>query len=111
MEVSRKKTFSQRKFVSVGLFFTLTILVVTGILIQIFETFEEGFSIHFFTAVHVFTGIIFTVFAILHTVMNWRSLRAYIKTGEITVSKETAYALLVVIIIIFTGFIFVHGHF
>jgi hypothetical protein len=104
MEVSQKPSFNQRKFVSVGLFFTLAVLVITGVLIQIFETFEEGFSIHFFTAVHVLTGLVFTVLSILHAVINWRSLKAYIQSKELMVSKEAGYAFLLVGLLILIGF-------
>ena len=36
METTNKKAFSRRKFVSVGLFLSLAILVITGVLIQIY---------------------------------------------------------------------------
>ena len=111
MEVSQKKTFNRRKFVSVSLFLTLTILIITGILIQIFETFEEGFPIHFFTAVHVLTGLVFAILSVLHTITNWRTLKAYIKSKEITISKEAVSAFIVAMIIILIGFLFAHSHF
>lgn len=111
MEILHKKTFSRRKFVSVGLFLTLVILVVTGILIQIFEAFEEGFSIHFFTAVHVLTGIIFSILSVLHTITNWRVLKAYVINEKITVNKETVSAIVAALAVILIGFLFAHRHF
>ncbi|MDH6354290.1 drug/metabolite transporter (DMT)-like permease [Dysgonomonas sp. PH5-45] len=111
MEVLQKKSFSRRKFVSIGLFLTLLILIITGILIQVFERFEEGVSIHFFTAVHVLAGLVFAVLAVLHTVTNWRSLKAYIKNKGVTVSREAVWGVLLVAIIILIGFLFAHRHF
>lgn len=111
MEVLQKKSFNRRKFVSVSLFLTLIILVITGMLIQVFESFEEGFSIHFFTAVHVLTGLIFAVFAVLHTIINWKSLKSYIKSRSVYISKEAIWSLLVIMIVIVVGFLFVYSHF
>lgn len=112
MEVLKKRPFNQRKFVSAGLFLTLIMLVVTGILIQIFENFEEGFSIHFFTAIHVLTGIVFAILSVLHTITNWRSLESYIKSKTAaTISKEALAAFLLAMAVIFVSFLFAHHHF
>lgn len=111
METLHKKSFNRRKFVSVNLFLTLSILVITGILIQIFETFEEGFSIHFFTAVHVLTGLIFAILSVLHTITNWRALKTYIKSKEVTISKEAVAAFSTALIVILIGFLFAYSHF
>lgn len=110
MEKTNKKTFSQRKFVSVGLFLSLAILVITGILIQIYEHFEEGFAIHFFVGVHVLTGIFFSVISILHIIINWRALKSYIKTKDVSIGKETIAAIVVAILIIFIGFLVEYHH-
>lgn len=111
MEATNKKTFSRRKFVSVGLFLTLLMLIITGILIQIFETFEEGFAIHFFTAVHVLTGVFFSIIGILHVIINWRALKGYIKTKNISIGKEVIAVILVAVVIILIGFHIANHHF
>ena len=82
MEMSHKKTFNRRKSVSVGLFLTLACLVVTGVLIQIFEAFEKDFPIHVATAIHVLTGVVFTVFSVLHIIINWRVMKTYINKSS-----------------------------
>ncbi|NDV56712.1 DUF4405 domain-containing protein [Bacteroides sp. 519] len=110
METTNKKAFNRRKFVSVGLFLSLAILVMTGVLIQIYEHLEEGFAIHFFVGVHVLTGIFFLVISILHIIMNWRALKSYIKTKDVSISKETIAAIVAVIIIIFIGFLGEYHH-
>jgi hypothetical protein len=112
MKTFFKKPFNSRKFVSVGLFFTLASLVVTGILIQIFETFENGFPMHFCTAVHVLTGMVFAVFSVLHTVTNWRSLKTHIKHAKgATLSREATVALFLVMIIVVIGFLLAYNVF
>lgn len=111
MEMTNKKTFNRRKFVSVGLFLMLSILVITGILIQIYENLEEGFAIHFFTAVHVLTGFFFSVLSILHIIINWRALKGYIKTKNVSIGKEAMVAIVVSIVIILVGFHFAYHHF
>jgi len=111
MEVSQRKLFNRRKFVSVGLFLSLAVLVVTGILIQVFEHFEEGFSIHFFTAVHVLVGMVFAVLSVLHTITNWKSLKSYINTKGAGISREAVWAFLVAIVVIGFGGFFAYSHF
>jgi hypothetical protein len=111
MKTSERKSFNTRRFVSVGLFFTLASLVITGILIQISEALEQEFPAHFCTAVHVLTGLVFSVFSVLHIVLNWRSLKMYIKkTGKASISKEAIVALFAVLIIVLAVFLLA-GHF
>lgn len=107
MEVSHKKAFSRRKFVSVGLFLTLAVLVVTAIVIQIFEALELEFFIQLFTVTHIFTGLAFTVLSVFHALMNWQSMKTYIKPKGITVSREAIYAFLLTMAAILAGFLFV----
>ncbi len=111
MEVSQRKSFNRRKFVSIGLFFSLAALVTTGILIQVFENFEEGFCIHFFTAVHVLTGFAFAVISALHAVTNWKSLKAYINTKGTGVSREAVWAFLVGIVVVGIGGVLAYSFF
>ena len=106
MKVSNKKTFSRRKFVSVGLFLTLAVLVITAIVIQIFEALEEDLFIHLFTVTHIFTGLAFTVLSVLHVIINWKSMMAYIKGKDTIVSREAIYALLLALIAILIGILF-----
>lgn len=107
-EPAGKKTFSRRKFVSVGLFFTLTVLVITAIVIQIFEAIEDDFFIHCFTVAHIFTGLAFTVLSVLHAKMNWQSMKSYMRTKRLAVSSEVVCAFLLTMGAIFSGFLFVY---
>lgn len=110
MEASQRKPFNRRKFVSISLFLTLIILVITGVLIQIFENFEEGLAIHFFTALHVLTGLGFAIFAILHTIMNWKALKSYIKTKGAGVSREALWAFFMGVLIMAVLLLAFHCH-
>lgn len=107
MQISPKITFSRRKFVSVGLFLTLTVLVITAVIIQIFEALEEDHFIHLFTVIHIFTGLAFTVLSVLHAKMNWQSMRNYMKGKSLIISKEAVYAFLLTMAAILTAFLFV----
>lgn len=107
METSNENTFSRRKFVSLGLFFTLVILVATAILIQVFEAIEIDFFIHFFTVIHIFNGLAFTILAVLHAKINWKVLTAYFKSKELSISIEAVYAFWVMAAAILSGILFV----
>ena len=111
MEALQRKSFNRRKFVSVSLFLTLIVLVITGVLIQVFENFEEGLAIHFFTALHVLTGLGFAIFAVLHTIMNWKALKSYIRAkGAGIISREALWAFFVGVLIMLTLFFAFHSH-
>ena len=110
MEALQRKSFNRRKFVSVSLFLTLIVLVITGVLIQVFENFEEGLAIHFFTALHVLTGLGFAIFAVLHTIMNWKALKSYLRTKGTGISREALWAFFVGVLIVVTLFIAFYSH-
>lgn len=107
MGVSHKKAFSHRKFLSVGLFLNLAVLVITAIVIQIFEGLEDDFFLHLFLVTHIFTGFFFAVFSVLHIIMNWKSMKVYIKTKGLIVSREAIYAFLLTMIAILAAVLLV----
>lgn len=107
MEISNKKTFSRSKFVSIGLFLSLMVLVATAVIIQFVEAFQKDFFIHLFTVIHIFSGLSFTVLSILHAKIHWYSMRSYIKVKNVAFSKELFYAILLTIMTILIGCLFV----
>jgi len=107
METSQANTFNSRKFVSLGLFFTLVVLVATAILIQVFEAIENDFFIHFFTVIHIFNGLAFTILAVLNAKKNWQVMLAYIKSKDLQISMEAVYAFWVMAAAILSGILFV----
>lgn len=108
MKRMNKTAFNCSKFISVGLLLTSAVLVLTAILIQIFEAFEEDLYIHLFTVAHIFTGLTFTILSVLHAKMHWKSMMIYIKTEGLVVSKEAIYAFSLTVIDILIGFLFVY---
>lgn len=108
MKVVNKKKFSRRKFVSLGLFFTLAVLVITAIVIQIFEATKDDFFIHFFTVIHIFTGLTFTVLSVIHMTENWQAMKSYSKFRQLIDNKEAFYAFLLTMFSILVGFLFVY---
>ena len=103
MEVSHKKAFNRRAFISVGLFFTLAILFVTAVLIQFFENDPDSLEMHISVSCHALAGIIFIILNILHLKLNWQSMKLYIKEKEASISREAIYAVLSVISAIVFG--------
>jgi ABC-type Mn2+/Zn2+ transport system permease subunit len=107
MEILDQRAFNRRKFVSIGLLMTAIVLVITAVAIQIFEEVEDDFCMHLFFGTHIFTGIAFTVLAVLHAKLNWQSMKSYIKNKELSVSREAIYAFLLTMAIVLTAFMFV----
>ncbi len=99
--------FSRRKFVSAGLLFTLVILMFTAIVIQIFEAINDDFFIHFFTVIHIFTGLTFTVLSVIHMVLNWRAMRNYLQLKLGLGNREVFWACFLTIGAVLIGFLFV----
>jgi hypothetical protein len=107
MGTTQTDTFSRRKFVSLGLFFTLVILVATAILIQIFEAIENDFYVHLFTVIHIFNGLAFTILGVLHTKINWQVMMNYFQSKDSPISIEAVYAFWVMAAAILSGILFV----
>lgn len=107
MSTSRKHAFNRREFVSMGLLMTATVLVVTAIVIQVFEVLEDNFFMHLFFVAHVFTGIAFAVLSVLHARINWQSIDSYMDGGGAAVSREVVCASLLTVATVLAGFLFV----
>jgi hypothetical protein len=107
MNASHQKAFSRRKFISVALFLTFSILVITAIVIQIFEALENELFIRLFTEVHIFSGLAFTVLSVFHVKMNWQSMRVYVKAKQSVFSREAVCAFLLTVASILVGVLFI----
>lgn len=107
MEISGKAAFNSYKFTSVGLLLHFIVLVITAIIIQIFEAYEQDFYIHLFTVTHIFAGFTFIVLNVLHAKKHWKLMMNYIHAKGLIVSREAVYALLLTAITILIGFLFV----
>lgn len=103
MNASHQKAFSRRKFISLGLFLTFTVLIITAIAIQIFEAIENEMFIHLFTVVHIFSGLAFTILSVFHAKLNWQSMKVYVKAKQSFFSREAVYAFLLTAATILIG--------
>jgi hypothetical protein len=107
--IVEKKSFNKRAFTSIALFLSGLILPISGIMNH-----ELGFDSltqarHFWMSVHNMSGILFTIFAITHITLNWRSLVHYTtKAKGVVMSKEavTAFFLIVCVIGLFASHAF-----
>lgn len=106
MNVKQRK-FNRQKFISIGLFLMAVVLVITAIIIQIFEALEDEFFIHLFTVIHIFSGLAFTVLSVYHLLKNWAFMRSYISNRDLKFNVEAFFAILLVLMIILSGFLFV----
>jgi hypothetical protein len=104
---SHQKAFSRRKFISVGLFLIFIVLVITAIVIQIFEALENELFIHLFTVIHIFSGLAFSVLSVFHAKMNWQSMRVYVKAKQSVFSREAVCAFLLTMATILIGVFFI----
>lgn len=107
MKVSYKRVFNHRKFISLSLVLNLAVLVVTAIVIQVFEALENDFFLHLFNVTHIFAGLVFTVLSVLHLMMNWQFMKVYIKTKGLMASREAHYAFLLTMTAILTAVLFI----
>ncbi|MDR3057614.1 MAG: DUF4405 domain-containing protein [Prevotella sp.] len=107
MGASQEKAFNRRKFISIGLFLTFVVVVVTAIVIQIFEAIEEDFFIHLFTVIHIFSGLAFTILSVFHAKLNWNAMKSYAKEKGAAISREAVYAFLLTMAAILICVLFV----
>jgi len=107
MKILQKRAVNHRKFISIGLLLTLVVLVITAIIIQIFEAIEKDFFIHLFTVIHIFSGLTFTALSVFHATKNWQLMKSYIKAKGFSVSIEALYAFLLTMGTILIGILFV----
>jgi succinate dehydrogenase/fumarate reductase cytochrome b subunit len=75
--INRKRR-NRRAIVSVGLLILFILLTVSAIMIQVEEINPQSFSLHAWTVVHAFCGMIFMGFVIFHLVYNWKMFRSYL---------------------------------
>jgi hypothetical protein len=79
MKKAQKKT-NRRAIISIGLSISLVMMPVTGILIH--TNHSTVASSHLWLHIHVFSGIFFTIFGILHLTYNWLILKHYMKSKK-----------------------------
>lgn len=103
MNVSHKRAFNYRAFISMGLFFTLIILFVTAVLIQFFEDDPDSLENHISVSCHALAGIAFIILNMFHLKLNWQSFKSYPKNKEEGISREIITAVLSIILYLILG--------
>lgn len=98
-----KRGFKYRAFVSMSLFFTLIILIITAVLIQFFENDPDSLENHISVSCHALAGIAFIILNILHLKLNWQSFKSYSKNKEGSISREIIAAVLSIILFLIIG--------
>jgi len=107
---TNKKTFNKRAFIS-------SCLLISGVFLPLgwlmhFTDIEYNPKLHeFWMAVHNAASTLFAVFLIIHLIINWKAMKAYItKSKTKLISKETIYAIILIIFIVglFSSHVF-HG--
>ena len=86
--INKKNRFSWRAFTSILLVWSGLVMAVSGIVLYIAPTGRVahaavwtlmGLDKEGWGAVHTILSFIFTIFAILHIVLNWKPLISYLK--------------------------------
>jgi hypothetical protein len=88
-----KKHFNKRAFTSIALLLSGLVLPVSGIMNHQLQCEPLTQSRHFWMSVHNMSAALFTLFAITHASLNWRSLAHYAKNAQAKVlTKEAVLA-------------------
>jgi len=97
---TNKKTFNKRAFISSGLFIS-GLLLPLGWLIHFTDTEYYAKEKHFWMSVHNAATTIFVFFLVIHLIYNWKAMKSYFTKSKTKIlSKETLYALILVIFIV-----------
>lgn len=108
-QITKRKSFNKRAFISTALFISGIILPFSGLMNHILQFETKTLDRHFWMSVHDIAGILFLIFAILHISFNWKLLKGYAKKAkEMFISKEvlTAIAVVIVIVGLFSSHVF-----
>lgn len=102
---SRKKSFNTRAFVAMMAGLTGFGLPISGLALHAHSEHRLAFDGHEWTALHVFLGILFTVFVTWHIVLNRRPILNHIKAGAagwMPLSREARWAAIITAAIVVT---------
>jgi hypothetical protein len=110
MELNKK--FNKRAFISMGMLASGIALPFSGLMNHYLAFEMLNFSRHFWMSIHNILGILFTIFALSHVILNWRVIQNYlIRLKKVTVSREAAAAISLVVFIttLFALHVFIAG--
>jgi succinate dehydrogenase/fumarate reductase cytochrome b subunit len=93
-----QKKFNKRAFTSVGMFMSIIGLPFSGYMNHLLGFDTISTERHIWMSVHNILGIFFLFFSTWHIILNWKSLKTYLKkASNIFISKETVYAVSLVL--------------
>ncbi len=105
---SARKPFNKRAFLSVALAASGLVLPISGYMNHLLQFAPLTVERHFWMSLHNGSAILFAVCAILHIVLNWKSLRLYLRrAGTVMISREAFAAL--ALLLAFVGLISSHA--
>jgi len=100
--MANKKHFNKRAFISTVMFISAIGLPISGIMNHYLAFDILSSEKHLWMSVHNISGIIFTIFAIWHIILNWHQLINYVKKKTQTViSKEFIAGVSLVFVLLF----------
>jgi uncharacterized iron-regulated membrane protein len=99
--IIENKQFNKRAFTSIALLLSGLVLPISGIMnhqLQ-FDPFTQ--ARHFWMSVHNMSALLFTLFAVIHVSLNWRSLVHYAKKAKgFIMSKEAVAAIALIVCVV-----------
>jgi hypothetical protein len=104
MITSTKKPFNQRAFVALLAAFSGLGLPMTGVANHLLQMEQMTLRRHAWMAAHNTLAIIFVTAAVWHLILNRRTLLNHVRTASsrlLGISRETAYAGIIVAILLF----------
>lgn len=105
-----KKKFNKRAFITFGMLVSGMALPVTGLINHNLGFSDLTVSRHFWMSVHNISGILFTIFAVTHIILNSHAIKNYMnKMKSVIISREAFAALMLVafITVVFASHAFI----
>jgi hypothetical protein len=107
MDSQEKKEFNSRSFISISIFASVLILILSGLENHTLQFDPFTVKRHLWMSIHNASAFLFTLFVFIHVYFNWRSLMKYFGTiKNRLISKEALVAIFCVIV--FVGLISFH---
>lgn len=69
-----KKKFNKRAFISIAMLVSLLGLPLSGIMNHVYQLEPLTQGRHFWMTIHNMSGLLFIIFAVLHIILNWRTI-------------------------------------
>ena len=96
-----KVKFNKRAFVSIAMLISGLLLPVSGIMNHNLQFEMLTPQRHFWMSVHNMSASLFTIFTVIHVILNRKALKNYItKVKKVVISKEAAIAFALIIFVV-----------